>query len=111
MCFQVTNPLDSQEIANKDLMMGAIPGADADWGAVQKFALSFNAYNFWGSFEKCAEIANAQRHDSLTNLRTCLFFEQRRWRHFGYHPNAEAMMYLREVVEKIRGRVAAGDVA
>ena len=59
----------------------------------------------------CAEIANARRHNSLTDLRTCLFFEQRRWRHFGEDPEGEDMAYIREVVEKIRGRVAVRDLA
>jgi hypothetical protein len=41
-------------------------------------------------------------------LRTCLFFEQRRWRHFGDEPDEEAMEYIRSVVQKIRAKLAAG---
>lgn len=96
-----------REIVNKDLTLSDIPSSDASWG---EFALTFDGYNVWGSFDKCAEIANARRHESLTDLRTCLFFEQRRWRHFGEDPDEEAMMYLRGVIEKIRSRVTAGDV-
>jgi hypothetical protein len=64
---------------------GVVPGVEcARWpispvrtpiGVRVASSLTFNGYNVWGSFETCAEIANAQRHDSLTNLRTCLFFE------------------------------------
>jgi hypothetical protein len=99
------------EIDNKVLSLADIPGAEADWPAISRFALTFDGYCAWGSFEKCAEIANAQRHYSLTDLRTCLFFEQRRYHHFGEAPDEKAMAYLREVLDKIRSRVAAGDLA
>lgn len=95
----------SREVANTDLTPTDIPPADADWYTIAEFALTYDGYQRWGSFEKCAEIANAQRHGSLDELRTCLFFEQRRWRHFGDEPDAESMAYIRGVVEKIRGIV------
>lgn len=88
-----------------------IPNPDASWREIAEFALTFNGYEVWGSFEKCAEIANAKRQDSLTDLRTCLFFEQRRWRHFGEDPDGEAMAYIRALVEKIRRRVSARGAA
>lgn len=99
-----------REIVNKDLTLSDIPSPDAGCGEFDEFALTFDGYSVWGSFGKCAEIANARRHESLTDLRTCLFFEQRRWRHFGEDPDEEAMMYLRGVIEKIRSRVIEGDV-
>jgi hypothetical protein len=40
----------------------------------------------------------------MTELRTCLFYEQRRWRHFGEVPDEAAMSYIREVLEQIRVR-------
>lgn len=100
-----------RKIANKDLTLADIPSLDAAWEELGEFALTFDGYEVWGSFEKCADIANSQRQESLTDLRTCLFFEQRRWRHFGEEPDEKAMRYLRGVVEKIRSRVAAGYVA
>jgi hypothetical protein len=99
-----------REIANSELTLAHIPDPMADWDAIGKFALTFNGYDAWEPSEKCAEIANARRHDSLKDLRTCLFYEQRRWRHFGEKPDDEAMEYIRDLVEKIRSRVAAGDV-
>ena len=62
-----------REISNHDLTPADIPAHDADWDTVAEFALTFNGYDFWESPEKCAEIANARRHDSLADLRTCLF--------------------------------------
>jgi len=72
---------------------------------LSEFALTFDGYAFHGSFEKCAEIANAGRHDTLDDLRTCLFFEQRAWRHSGEEPSKEAMEYIRELVRAIRDKV------
>lgn len=97
-----------REIANSDLTAADIPASDADWHSIGEFALSYDGYQRWGSFEKCAEIANAQRRGSLDELRTCLFFEQRRWRHFGDAPDAASIAYIRAIIEKIRGIVLSG---
>ncbi len=82
-----------------------IPSPNADWDAIQQFALTFDAYHHWGSFEKCAEIANSRKASTLTELRTCLFFEQRRWRHFGNAPEGKRLAYIHGLVEGIRSRV------
>ena len=73
------------------------------------FALTFDAYEVLGSFEACGEIANARNSETLTNLRTCLFFEQRRWRHFGEEPDSSSMEYIHGIVEKIRIKLGAGE--
>ncbi len=99
-----------RHISNAELTLDALPEPGADWGSVGDFALTFDGYTEHGSFEACAEIANAKRHDSLSDLRTCLFFEQRRWRHFGEIPDAESMSYIHGLVEQIRSRLAAGNI-
>jgi hypothetical protein len=98
--------------------MGAEPPApDADWAEIDRYARSFNAYDYWGSLEKCAEVGNAARkaYDaegelprSLDVLRTCLFFEQRRFKHFNREPDEEEMKYIRALVEATRGRLERG---
>lgn len=95
------------EIHNRDLTLADIPPSQAGWDVIGAFALTFDGYRHWGSFEACAEVANARRGSSLTELRTCLFFEQRRWRHFGDEPDAGAMAYIWDLVESIRARVAS----
>jgi hypothetical protein len=104
----------SNELSNADLRTSHLPPPDAGWHEIGRFALSFNGYEKWGSFGKCAEIGNqcaeAFRRsgavpDSLTELRTCLFFEQRRLRHYGFDPDEEAMVYIGALVEGIRERV------
>ena len=98
-------------IPNESLHLADIPTPDADITEIEHFALTFNGYEHWGSLEQCAAVANSQRHDNLTDLRTCLFFEQRRWRHFGASPRPEAKAYVRSLIAKIRARVEAGDLS
>lgn len=95
---------------NDGLRLDDIPGPEADWYTIGTFALTFNGYEECGSFEECARIANEARPTTLTELRACLFFEQRRWRHFGDEPDEEDMTYIKGLVEQISTKVAAGDL-
>ena len=108
-----------REIANADLTEQDMPSPTAQWPQIGRFALTFDGYSYWGTFDKCAEISNrweeayAERQalpDSLTDLRTCLFFEQRHWRHYGWDPDEQAMRYIRALLEAIRSRVLASEV-
>lgn len=98
-------------IPNDALSLDAIPAADGSIEDIGRFGGCFNGYEHWGSFERCAEIANAERHETLTDLRTCLFFEQRRWRHYGDFPDEEAQAYWRTLVKKIRAKVRRGELS
>lgn len=89
-------------IASVDLRVSDIPSAEASLSDLIKFAHTFDAYTHWGGFERCAEIANAKDLSSLDHARTCLFFEARRWRHFGSNPDEQAQAYWRQVVAAIR---------
>lgn len=82
-----------------------LPSDDADVREITQFAHTFDGYARWGSFERCAEIANAPDHSTIDKLRTCLFFEARRWRHFGERPDEEAITYWRKLVSTIRTRI------
>jgi hypothetical protein len=84
-----------------------IPAPNADWYEVSMFALKFDGYKESGSASACAAIANAGRDNTLTELRICLFFEDRRWRHFGESPDAAGMVYIHGLIAKIRDKVAA----
>ena len=44
-----------------------------DHGAVAKFAMSFNAYEVYGSLAKASEVAKNSRRSSLEELRAELF--------------------------------------
>jgi hypothetical protein len=96
------------------LTLKDIPEADARWRrGIDLFAYSYDGYKH----KNCAKLANATKKTfekkkqipkslTLNQLRTCLFFEQRRWRHFEKDPDAENMFYIRSLVEAIREKVA-----
>ena len=96
-----------------------IPSSGASWRKILPFALTFNGYEHWGTFEKCREIAKQGislyrskqgLSQSLTDLRTCLFFEARRWHHFEKKPTESGMEYIYALLEAIRLRVLAREV-
>ena len=96
-----------------------IPSRRAAWKNIQPFALTFNGYDYWGSFKKCREVAqrgvdlykaNQPLMQSLTDLRTCLFFEARRWKHIGKNPSKKGMDYIHALVGEIRVRVQAKEL-
>jgi hypothetical protein len=104
-----------ETIPNDALRLDDLPAPDADGAEVWRLADTFNGFKHWGSFERCAEIADQhfydqQRDSNLTELRTCLFFECRRWHHYGELPNMHNSPYIRGLVEKIREMVTTGRV-
>jgi hypothetical protein len=93
-------PIDNEHLRSTD-----VPTRSADWKEIVQFSHTFNGYEAHGSHAACAAIANARRHETLTDLRTCLFFEQRRWNHRGGFPDAVAMEYIRSLLDQIRDKV------
>ena len=93
-------------ISNDQLKQTDIPGPSASWNEIRDLAYSFNGYEEQGSFERCAEIAKARRSDSLSDLRTCLFFEHRRLNHLGASPGPLDMEYFRSLLAAIRSKVS-----
>jgi hypothetical protein len=91
-----------------------VPSQGATWCAIEEFALTFKGYDWAGSFEKCADLANSTRKTydrsperrlpklTLDELRACLYFEQRRSHHSDYVPEGEDLVYVRALLESIR---------
>ena len=112
--------MNMETIQNSELIKSNIPVGRASWEKIRPFALTFNGYAHWGSFKKCREVADhgvnlfrSQRplDQTLTDLRTCLFFEVRRWKHYEKDPSKKGMEYIRALVEAIRIRVGAREIA
>ena len=106
-------------IPNSQLIENDIPSRRASWKNIQPFALTFDGYKHWGTFKKCREVADYGLSlyrkqeplvQSLTDLRTCLFFEARRWKHLGKDPSRKAMAYIHALVDAIRVRVLAREI-
>ncbi len=88
----------------------SVPEIDAPWLDIWKFALTYNGYDRHGGMEGVAPIANTARHtwdqdgllpDSLDTSRTALFFEQRRYHHFGNDPTGKDAHYIRALLGQI----------
>ena len=93
-------------IKNEQLTLENVPLTDANWGDILDFALTFDGYEFWGSSERCAEVAAARAHGTLTCLRTCLFFEQRFWCHnYALPPSKKRLLYWQSIIRKTRALV------
>ena len=45
-------------IANPDLNASDLPPPESEWWQITPFAPTFDGYDHWGSFDKCAEIGN-----------------------------------------------------
>jgi len=95
-----------QIIANSELNADMIPLPESSYADISEFAITFYGYDL----PNCAELANSRSAVTLSELRAVLFFEQRRYRHFGHNPTGEDLEYIRSLVLKIRERVASGDL-
>ena len=107
-------------IPNSLLIEKDLPSRRAAWKNILPFAHTFNGYEHWGSVKKCREVAkrgivlhrtNQDLEQSLTDLRTCLFFEARRWKHLEKNPSKAALAYVHALVEAIRVRVQSKELA
>lgn len=74
-----------------------------DPGRIWEFAFKYNAYEKLGSFQAVCKLAHEREKvfmdtgkwiGTVDELRACLFFEQRRWRHMGEDPEGESLHRL-----------------
>lgn len=105
----------TDDIANAELRKEKVPAATSGWRSIAGFALTFDGYKFLPD-GLCGELSNGVRSKfretgtlprtlDLSELRACLFFEQRRYRHFGHEPDENAMIYIAALLEAISARV------
>lgn len=91
-------------ISNNQLKLELIPDPEGDFSDWPSFAHTINGYEVAGSFEACADLANAGPAITLTELRCALFFEARRDRHSGGLADVEPA--VRRLLRAIREKVA-----
>ena len=101
--------LATESISNEALELAHIPPADAGWKAIEPFALTLNGYEAIG--QRLGDLAEGHARagtlpEDLTELRGCLFFEQRRWRQFDEPPHGKPMEHILRLLESIRTAVA-----
>jgi hypothetical protein len=84
-----------------------VPGPDATWAQITRFGSEVDGYRSHGN--ALGDLANAsveffRRNGSidptiaLDDLRACLFFETRRYHHFGHAPGMDDTPYIRALV-------------
>ena len=99
-------------VPNDDFRASEVPPITAPWHVISAFALTFNGYETIGEKE-CGTLANRVKQAflantlflqavSLTELRACLFFEQRRHHHFGDEPEGNDRGFVNALLEAIR---------
>jgi len=101
-----------KQVSNDDLDPALIPVGTRDWDKFTAFALSYSGYELRG--EECAKIANESLRvyrerqvlpSTVDDLRTCLFFEQRRWRWSDYDPDEAAWRYINALLEALARKI------
>ncbi|MCP9817173.1 hypothetical protein KBY76_10940 [Synechococcus sp. GreenBA-s] len=96
-------------LCNQQLRLARIPDPDgdlADWGP---FAHTIDGYAAAGGFDACAALAHNDSATTLTELRAALFFVARADRHSG--GSSDVRPQVRNLLRRIRARVAAGELA
>jgi len=113
------------QIPNRQLTTQDLPVPHSCWSQISRFSWSYGSY-VGDSFSNCAETARkcekaystkqSLSHFPLADLRTALFFEQRRYHHFGWAPDDpqfgsnKEMDYIWNLIEAIRSKVKSGRI-
>jgi hypothetical protein len=107
------------EVPNEHLTASAVPPVTASWHTIVAFALTIDGYNAVGQ-RKCGQLANSVKSEfakdvssvetlSLTELRSCLFFEQRRFNHFGHEPQDADRIFINALLQAIQRKITSPD--
>lgn len=96
----------------RPLTADLVPSVTAPfWMEIAEFALTFDGYAAVAESTDLGDLASRAIDrwndtgllpSSLVQLRSCLFFEQRRYRHMDMELQGEDMAYIRALVEAIR---------
>jgi putative DNA methylase len=106
----------NEEVLNKareEIRKSCIPPVPPETeylGDIWEFARNYNGYDRLGSFEAVGELYDklkkkyfeaGQWIGTLDELRACLFFEHRRWRHMGEEPDDESLQGILQLYSTI----------
>ncbi|HPT72172.1 MAG TPA: hypothetical protein PLE74_07815 [Candidatus Cloacimonadota bacterium] len=101
------------KIHNTDLRIDQIPSINSDYSTIAVFALTFDGYNRIKDIALFANKILAEFQNdhaivakpTLTELRACLFYEQRRFHHFGEDPEGGDREYINILLLEITKRI------
>ena len=83
--------------------------ATAPWKTISKFALTFDPAEHDPYHLAPSGLSGVTPETSLVLLRAYLFFEQRRWNHFGRPIDEKSLAEVRRLVALIRSKLEARD--
>jgi hypothetical protein len=104
-------------VTNAQLRVHGIPDRGDPWEAVSSFSLSYDGYAYWDDVSELATrhvrvwTRDRMLPASIDEVRACLFYEQRRWHHFGEEPNGRGAQYVWALLDTLRSLVAARSAA
>ena len=93
----------------QNLKLSDVPSPDADLQEIIEFAHTMNGYDWAGSFETCADIANSPNEDSIDELRAALFFFFRSMRHSGEEETEDDIRYIHRTLDRMRHILASAE--
>jgi hypothetical protein len=97
-------------LASTELRLSDVPEESAPWPQIERFALTFDWRRGYQHYElEDQNLSKLGSSSSLEELRGHLFFERRRWRHFGKKPDPLAMQQIRRMIGIIRSKVPSGE--
>jgi hypothetical protein len=100
-------------VPNAQLQLATIPERGDPWDAVSSLSLSYDGYAYWDDVTELAtrSIRSWTRDravpGTIDEIRACLFYEQRRWHHFGEDPSGRGARYIGALLDALRALVAA----
>jgi hypothetical protein len=97
-------------ILNEHLTEKTIPWPDAEWDEIALFALTFNGYPHMERVNSDSGVPELLRDGTLSELRAWLFAMQRMYRHMQSFPEGEELAAVHQVVERMRAKVASGEI-
>lgn len=111
--FGQPKKVNPKRITSKDLKLQYVPKADGTIEDFEDFAYTFNAYEEHPTLVAIYRITRGKRHNTLDQLRTCLFVEFRDTWKLGpqqFDEGSEEVEYLRLLIQKIRLSLQAREV-
>ncbi|HXX89814.1 MAG TPA: hypothetical protein VEI83_06305 [Acidimicrobiales bacterium] len=104
-------------VASTVLDAGRVPERSDAWEHLNEFALTYDGYAYWENLPELAQRAlsrwtrDGSLPETLDELRGCLFYEQRRWHHFGDVPTGRSHDYVWALADAIRSQVRPAPLA
>jgi hypothetical protein len=89
-------------IASDQLTSDSIPARATNWGAVTRFAATFDARSELPAGAGISGVADIGHASSIPEMRLAIYCEWRRYNHRGYEPESSTIQQTQYVLDQIR---------